>query len=86
MDAEALRATNHAEDTLCKAPTKEFEDEFWDRQEACKASKAQLYSRYTNRESTLKFVSGTEGRLFQGSSRFLRASIFILKQEEMLLD
>lgn len=81
MDAEALRATNHAKDTLCKAPTKELQDEFWDHQEACKAPKVQLYSRYANHDFTLKFVSGKEERIFRGNSRFLLAAIFILKQE-----
>lgn len=80
MDAEALRATNHAKDTLCKAPTKELQDEFWDHQEACKAPKVQLYSRYTNHDFTLKIVSGKEERIFRGNSRFLLAAIFILKQ------
>lgn len=81
MDAEALRATNHTKYTLYKAPTKELQDEFWDHQEACKASKAQLYSRYANHKLNLKFLSGTEERLFWGSSRFLLTSIFMLKQE-----
>ena len=75
MDVEALRATSHTEDTLFK----EFQGEFWDHQEACNAPEVQLYSRYA--QFTLKFVSGTEERLFEGDSRLRLASIFILKQE-----